>query len=654
MYCPNCGKMIPDGERNCSYCRTRLDYIASAESISAAENKNGVRRYNSIENPVQMNGKDTSGLRVVREMGTSRMFLVAVISYTVAIILSFIATGIASSSMTSSLGQLMNMAPGGAGAEEIHKYMQMYSSSIGAVGFAGTLIGNIPAILTAVALWLIFKESKKENGSTFATTGFTILRVLAIISFVALIVITVFSALGIISLIGAVSGMADSNSKGAFAVAGIVVLSFVGFMLLAIAYYWKLQKMLSKTKTIVSGGSASKVGSIYIGVITMVGTFSSLVAVFTAPGLGKIQALCSGVASVCFALLMFNYRERMEAVENASGFFDKSNIQAGYEYVVPPINNVPDQGFMSNDETVLNDGMGMHFSTQPEDTVMEDDTSINSQEYQNFDSVPTWFEDSSNQDTIVEGKGLSFRGQDPFLNREKPVLFNTRSEEGIAGEQAFVVEQGRPARERAEQERKAREVAERAEQERKAREVAERAEQERKAQEEAKRAEQERKAREEAERAEQERKTREEAERAEQERKAKEEAERAEHKKPALATEELRETRILQSLSVEQPEAYLIRRKDNAHITLCIPRLRIGRNLREVDYVIRDNSAIGRHHADIVFHDGEYFIIDLNSTNHVYVNGTMIPQNQEIHLQNQSTIRLADEEFTFFTKESGI
>ena len=448
--------------------------------------------------------------------------------------------------------------------------------------------------------------------------------------------------------------MADSNSKGAFAVAGIVVLSFVGFMLLAIAYYWKLQKMLSKTKTIVSGGSASKVGSIYIGVITMVGTFSSLVAVFTAPGLGKIQALCSGVASVCFALLMFNYRERMEAVENASGFFDKSNIQAGYEYVVPPINNVPDQGFMSNDETVLNDGMGMHFSTQPEDTVMEDDTSINSQEYQNFDSVPTWFEDSSNQDTIVEGKGLSFRGQDPFLNREKPVLFNTRSEEGIAGEQAFVVEQGRPARERAEQERKAREVAERAEQERKAREVAERAEQERKAQEEAKRAEQERKAREEAERAEQERKTREEAERAEQERKAREEAERAEHKKPALATEELRETRILQSLSVEQPEAYLIRRKDNAHIPLCIPRLRIGRNLREVDYVIRDNSAIGRHHADIVFHDGEYFIIDLKSTNHVYVNGTMIPQNQEIHLQNQSTIRLADEEFTFFTKESGI
>ena len=70
--------------------------------------------------------------------------------------------------------------------------------------------------------------------------------------------------------------------------------------------------------------------------------------------------------------------------------------------------------------------------------------------------------------------------------------------------------------------------------------------------------------------------------------------------------------------------------------------------------MIRDNSAIGRHHADIVFHDGEYFIIDLNSTNHVYVNGTMIPQNQEIHLQNQSTIRLADEEFTFFTKESGI
>ena len=75
--------------------------------------------------------------------------------------------------------------------------------------------------------------------------------------------------------------------------------------------------------------------------------------------------------------------------------------------------------------------------------------------------------------------------------------------------------------------------------------------------------------------------------------------------------------------------------------------LRMGRNVADVDYLIKDNPAIGRHHADIIFRDGTYYIIDRNSTNHVYIDGKMIPPGQEIALQDYAEIQLADEPFVF-------
>ena len=67
----------------------------------------------------------------------------------------------------------------------------------------------------------------------------------------------------------------------------------------------------------------------------------------------------------------------------------------------------------------------------------------------------------------------------------------------------------------------------------------------------------------------------------------------------------------------------------------------------DVDYLIKDNPAIGRHHADIIFRDGTYYIIDKNSTNHVYIDGRMIHPGQETALPDHAEIQLADEVFVF-------
>lgn len=92
---------------------------------------------------------------------------------------------------------------------------------------------------------------------------------------------------------------------------------------------------------------------------------------------------------------------------------------------------------------------------------------------------------------------------------------------------------------------------------------------------------------------------------------------------------------------------YLIRIKNNEKIPLNKPVFRIGKERSYVDYFIGDNTAISRSHANIVNRNGEFFVVDTNSTNHTYVNGNMIQCNVETPLSNGTRIRFANEEFEF-------
>ncbi len=92
---------------------------------------------------------------------------------------------------------------------------------------------------------------------------------------------------------------------------------------------------------------------------------------------------------------------------------------------------------------------------------------------------------------------------------------------------------------------------------------------------------------------------------------------------------------------------YLIRVKNNERIHINKPAFRIGKEKSYVDYFIGDNTAISRSHANIIERNGEYYIMDTNSTNHTFVDNQMVPSNQEQHIKSGSKIKLANEEFIF-------
>ena len=106
---------------------------------------------------------------------------------------------------------------------------------------------------------------------------------------------------------------------------------------------------------------------------------------------------------------------------------------------------------------------------------------------------------------------------------------------------------------------------------------------------------------------------------------------------------------IGESMAASAIQPYLRRSSNNEKILLDKPIFRIGKERSYVDYCISGNPTISRSHADIIGRNGQFFIVDNNSTNHTYVNGEMIPSNTEIPLSHGTKIRLSNEDFEFLT-----
>ena len=92
---------------------------------------------------------------------------------------------------------------------------------------------------------------------------------------------------------------------------------------------------------------------------------------------------------------------------------------------------------------------------------------------------------------------------------------------------------------------------------------------------------------------------------------------------------------------------HLIRTKNGEKIYINKPFFRIGKEKSYVDYFIGDNTAVSRSHANIVTNNDKFFIVDTNSTNHTFVNGSMIQSNIETPISHGDKIRFGNEEFEF-------
>lgn len=114
-----------------------------------------------------------------------------------------------------------------------------------------------------------------------------------------------------------------------------------------------------------------------------------------------------------------------------------------------------------------------------------------------------------------------------------------------------------------------------------------------------------------------------------------------------LFTNDEQTTMLFDQDELNIPKAILVQRKNGKRTLVNKSLFRIGKKQSFVDLWVSDNKVVSRSHADIIIHEGNFFIRDNNSTNHTYLNGTLLAGNQEYPLTNGDQIVLGNEVFLF-------
>ena len=104
---------------------------------------------------------------------------------------------------------------------------------------------------------------------------------------------------------------------------------------------------------------------------------------------------------------------------------------------------------------------------------------------------------------------------------------------------------------------------------------------------------------------------------------------------------------IENSPQVHYPSLHRILTDEN--ISVNKPVFRLGKEKSYVDYFVTNNIAVSRSHADIITRGDRFYVKDLNSKNHTYINEQELPVHMEIEIRNGDRLKLGNEEFIFYS-----
>ena len=95
--------------------------------------------------------------------------------------------------------------------------------------------------------------------------------------------------------------------------------------------------------------------------------------------------------------------------------------------------------------------------------------------------------------------------------------------------------------------------------------------------------------------------------------------------------------------------AYIIRIRTGDEMAIVLDETLMGKS-PDCDFCIPDNRAVSRHHASIIMDEGEYYLVDHDSTNSTYLNGMKLDPGDEYRLCHGDGFVLADEPFQFMIR----
>ena len=108
------------------------------------------------------------------------------------------------------------------------------------------------------------------------------------------------------------------------------------------------------------------------------------------------------------------------------------------------------------------------------------------------------------------------------------------------------------------------------------------------------------------------------------------------------------ETIVLMCGELGKHTPYMIRKSDGSRIDIGKRVFKVGKDKRYADYVISNNAAVSRAHAQFMIKDGKVFLTDEDSLNSTYVNSSRLEAGKETEINSGDVIMFADEEYVFY------
>lgn len=318
-FCQNCGISLDDNAKFCIGCGA---VVEANPTYSAPVDYSDV----------QLISQNTV-LNTVRECAKSKLFLVAIILYSITLVLSLI-TSVSSVSLANGLlDSYMDMMVGDALSDEI----MASSYSVGSV--IGIVIGMAPTVLFAVGMWITYASAVSQN-DRMSTAGLTIIKVVSIIYLVLMciaaglmvivfaLLLIFFNAIDFGALIHSDVwrdyGMSSGDvavAQSMFSVVLIVALVVVAIVFaLIIIYYAKIIKTINVIKSTITTGAVTGKISVFVAVMTIILGGCTALSITSVLVLGQflpaISSILSALSSIFFGVVLFSYRNKIASVSN--------------------------------------------------------------------------------------------------------------------------------------------------------------------------------------------------------------------------------------------------------------------------------------------------------------------------------------------------
>ncbi len=290
MYCPRCGTQNNDGVQFCQQCGMPL---GAARPRQAAGPSRGEQ---------------------IKAAARSPFYLTGIIAFTCATLFALVNAALAPATFSQYLYQFAMLADMDALSDPaVWQMLDLMDRWGGSTALLGALLGQLPAILICVGMWLLFASALKRGPAPASTTGLTFIKVVTIIRLVLFVLGLVLVEGVLILSIVAASEYGGGSVIGVMIVLALVVLAVAAVV---VVYYVLLVKTINTMGTTLRTQIPSDNVSVYVAVCCFImGGGAAIMAIAARGGfLRLLSGLCSATASITFGCLLFNYRGRMRMI----------------------------------------------------------------------------------------------------------------------------------------------------------------------------------------------------------------------------------------------------------------------------------------------------------------------------------------------------